>query len=879
MRLFLYYALHTVKNQVRKLFKSWVLVFILICALMGGVIGYSAGSLSELAEEVQAVQGEALPEEAEAPSLTELLGVEPPALAELVLGLVLLLILFFEAFNAEKSGSSIFLPADAALLFPSPLKPQSVLLFRLVSQLGLGLVLGLMIPLELSALSPLIPLPLSLRLMMLPVWFLTLALGKLLQMLLFLLCVRHPRLRANLRRGLLLLLGLLAAGLILFWRQSGLGFLQAAAAFFNAPASRFVPLWGWLKGAGFLMAEGETLGALGLLAAAAAGCALLFFLVWRIKADFYEEALARSEETAALQARVREESGITARRRKERPDRLRRDGLRGEGASVFFHKTLYNRFRFAHLGFLSKTMETYLVLAAAVALLFRFVWKQEAGELPVALLLAFCVFFRALANPLPRDVRSELFRLAPDSAWAKLFFSLLGGTVSCLLDVLPALLLGTLLAGGKLLLVPAWLFFIASVDLLSTCAGSFIALSLPASLGRGLRQAVQIIFLYFGWLPDALILAVGIIFGHTGAAVLLAGLLNLALGTVFFALSPLFLEPKGGREPRMDTPFFDLRIAKRSFSRAGFALFTTLAGYLLLQSLLVLALQVLWPGYQSVSWSFWLCTLLPLYLIAIPVGVLILRGVPKTPLPDKRLGPARLGMAFLICVCPMYVGNLVGMGVNALVQSVLRLPSSNPLDAVVPETSLPLRVLFMVILAPLMEEYLFRKQLISRLHKYGGRTAVCLSAAAFGLFHGNLSQLFYAFALGLVFGVVYLKTGRLRYTVLLHAVVNFLGSVVAPWLLEHAGLNALDAVDLTDPEALLSLMNPGFLLMGLYGFLMLAMAVAGLVFLCMQARRLRFDPEPLPLPRGQRVRTAWLNLGMLLFLAACAGMIVLSLFQ
>ena len=119
MRLFLYYALHTVKNQIRKLFKSWVLVFILICALMGGVIGYSAGSLSELAEEVQAVQGEALPEEAEAPSLTELLGVEPPALAELVLGLVLLLILFFEAFNAEKSGSSIFLPADAALLFPS----------------------------------------------------------------------------------------------------------------------------------------------------------------------------------------------------------------------------------------------------------------------------------------------------------------------------------------------------------------------------------------------------------------------------------------------------------------------------------------------------------------------------------------------------------------------------------------------------------------------------------------------------------------------------------------------------------------------------------------------------------------------------------------
>ena len=49
MRLFWYYALHAVKNQLKKLFKTWVLVLLLACMLLGGIIGGVAGSLSEKA--------------------------------------------------------------------------------------------------------------------------------------------------------------------------------------------------------------------------------------------------------------------------------------------------------------------------------------------------------------------------------------------------------------------------------------------------------------------------------------------------------------------------------------------------------------------------------------------------------------------------------------------------------------------------------------------------------------------------------------------------------------------------------------------------------------------------------------------------------------
>ena len=51
MRLFLYYAAHSVKNQIKKLLKSKVLIFILICVVMGALIGIGAGKLAELSEE------------------------------------------------------------------------------------------------------------------------------------------------------------------------------------------------------------------------------------------------------------------------------------------------------------------------------------------------------------------------------------------------------------------------------------------------------------------------------------------------------------------------------------------------------------------------------------------------------------------------------------------------------------------------------------------------------------------------------------------------------------------------------------------------------------------------------------------------------------
>ena len=87
-----------------------------------------------------------------------------------------------------------------------------------------------------------------------------------------------------------------------------------------------------------------------------------------------------------------------------------------------------------------------------------------------------------------------------------------------------------------------------------------------------------------------------------------------------------------------------------------------------------------------------------------------------------------------------------------------------------------LGVLVVGILAPIVEEIIFRKLLIDNMSKYGIVASVTISAFLFGLFHGNLAQFFYAWALGIIFGFVYVYTGKIIYTILLHMSGNLVSS-------------------------------------------------------------------------------------------------------
>ena len=882
MRLFAYYALHSFVNQLRKLLKTWVLLFLLVCMVLGGVIGAGAAFLENAAEEQAAQSEEWTKEEAdEGPSFPESQGVTAMELLELVLGAALLALFAYEAGSADKNGSKIFLPADVNLLFASPMSPQSVLMFRLSTQLGVALFSLFYFALQIPNLTLSLGLSLWTSLAMIGVWCLSILLGKLVQVLLYLLCSNHPRLKDNLRRGIWLLLGLVLGGFALYWRSSGAEtLLQGAARYLNHPLTRWIPLWGWLKGIVVFVAESKPLAALLSFLGVLAAAGLLTALIRRTDADFYEDAMAKSEETAELLARARESNGlITGKRKKDRSDALRRDGLRhGKGASVFFHKTLYNRFRFAHLHFFTKTSETYLGAALLVSLLCRFGLETDS-LLPVALTLAGLVFFRSLGNPLEEDTKTVYFLLIPESSWAKLLASLLGGAANCLLDLLPALLAAVLL-GADPLLTLAWLPFLLSVDFYATATGAFINLSVPVSAGKTVKQLVQILFIYFGLLPDVGIIAFGLVYGWAVPAVAGSALLNILLGLVFFALTPLVLEPKEGKPYMEETSVqteFDPKPARKQFSRLGIGIFVMVLSTALLQVAVSVALDFISTDIMRSGWGIWIA-MLPQYLVGYPLALLLFRKADSRPPESRPCGAGRWLSAAVICVFLVLVGSLLGVLLNLLFQTFLESSGVNPVETLVAGDSLLIEVLVLVILAPVVEELFFRKALIDRMRVYGERLAVVTSAVIFGLIHGNVSQFFYALALGLVFGYLYLKTGRVRYSIILHMIVNFFGGIVSQFMQQWADADALANLDTANPEGLLAAMTPGNIALIAYEGVLLLLSAVGLITLIVQSRNIRFDPAEKELPRGRRFTTVWLNAGMILTVLVCLGSIAVYAF-
>ena len=280
----------------------------------------------------------------------------------------------------------------------------------------------------------------------------------------------------------------------------------------------------------------------------------------------------------------------------------------------------------------------------------------------------------------------------------------------------------------------------------------------------------------------------------------------------------------------------------------------------------------------------WAVTFAPLYCVAVPLGLLVMRKAPAHPAAPGAFGAGRFFKTLLITVFLMYAGNILGTIITAALGALLGDEVANPLlNYALDDGSIVLKALVLAVLAPIIEEFVFRKTLIDRMRVYGEKLAVVTSALMFALFHGNLSQFFYALLLGLVFGYVYLRTGRLRYSAALHMFVNFTGSVLAPALLERAGLDALENVDLAqltaDPAAAEALATPGLIAFVVYVVLLFVLSVAGLVLLCANARRVEFESAERELPKAGRFRVVWVNVGMLLFVVACFVLIAMSLFM
>lgn len=319
--------------------------------------------------------------------------------------------------------------------------------------------------------------------------------------------------------------------------------------------------------------------------------------------------------------------------------------------------------------------------------------------------------------------------------------------------------------------------------------------------------------------------------------------------------------------------------AKRDYRRIGFALCVFIGAASAMQIAAQTVLSLVFPAVTEQGWYIWALSFIPLYLFGFPLSLLLFFSVPAER-PEKKTMPLYEWLAVLtVSIFLMYAGNLIGNLVNLVISQLFGAEAAtvvNMLDG----TQLYFSAPAVVIVAPVMEELICRKLLLDRTRRYGEVTAAVFSAVSFGLIHGNFTQFFYAFALGLVFSWVYLRTGRVIYTMLLHASINLLGGVIGPLILSKVDPDALSA---DDPEEILSYLLSGGLqeMLPVYFYVgvLFSLALIGAILLLAFRKKIVFRPASEELPRGKVFSVVYLNAGTILFVVICMGLFVLAFFQ
>lgn len=327
-----------------------------------------------------------------------------------------------------------------------------------------------------------------------------------------------------------------------------------------------------------------------------------------------------------------------------------------------------------------------------------------------------------------------------------------------------------------------------------------------------------------------------------------------------------------------------IKDARRDFSRFHLGiLFYIISAYVI--SLIVDVVILIFAGdvYETLInnvYYQWIMGVLPMYAVGLPILFFTVRKMPKTTLQKSKLSATEFIIIFLIAQTLMAVGNTIGTTLNGFFGSIKGEEITNSTSELIENSPIWLTVVIAVIIGPIIEEFIFRKLMLDRLSRYGAAIAIIVSGVSFGLFHGNFYQFFYAALLGMLLAFVTIKTGNWLYSVLLHVIINFFGSVVAlPFvdMIEEfsAGLEALEAG--ADIDARLFINSA----MGVisYSVIQYAMIIAGAILLSIAVKNKWYklkSSAKVNIPKEEVASAVIFNLGTMLYLGVSIILFALS---
>lgn len=333
------------------------------------------------------------------------------------------------------------------------------------------------------------------------------------------------------------------------------------------------------------------------------------------------------------------------------------------------------------------------------------------------------------------------------------------------------------------------------------------------------------------------------------------------------------------------------------FNRIGWSVFITMMVWLALLYSITIAVMVCDQLFNTTALSdlynqYLLLINEATLAIAILIGFFVIKTVPKAEEYKQKISVGRFLQILCICFAVSYIGNIIGTIFLTYWGMITGNQVGNELEEVLSMTDPLMMFLSVGILAPILEELIFRKFLIDRMRPYGEVVSILVSAGLFALFHQNFSQFIYTFSAGVMLGYLYYRTGNYWLTTLLHAIFNTLGGVLPTLLLPKImafseDMTALESMlsSLETYEEIYDVLLPlvteyaGVLMLyGLYLVFLLAVNITGIVFLIVNFKKYRAQKSELQLNAPETFKVIFKNPGMICTLILLGALTVMSLF-
>lgn len=470
---------------------------------------------------------------------------------ELIVAIVFVIVATSAICKGAKKGADIFTMPDVNFLFPSPMKPQSVLLFKTVGQIGATLAGTVYVVFQIPNLMTNFNLSVMAACVILICFIVMMIISKFINVWTYCFLSGHAELKKIVAKYGFAIAFIPVIFVAFFNKCLGWDVYESVYAVAGSNVSRMIPFYGWIKAACvYAFFENYFMFAVFFVLIIAGAVALIWF-TWKMDVDFYEDALKqvtlKEEKLESIMNEVNSGVGVNVKHEGKRQarkwDKIRNNMLNFEGfegGKVLFCKTMLNRKRFYPLcGLWSQTCNIYFWLSILAMFTVKYIFHGEPFIVGIGLILI-CMFFRSFANPMAEETSHIFMYLMPESPYKIIGWGMAGQFLEGVLDLLPAFIAIFIINDFSFTTI-LWYFILVTANLFFGMVALMVDTVFTFYLPVMIVNIMQLIVRVIPALPILFVLFVGVIADNMLISLSMIIVINIIMSALCFIPCGMFL--------------------------------------------------------------------------------------------------------------------------------------------------------------------------------------------------------------------------------------------------------------------------------------------------------------------------------------------------